>query len=45
MLSGPDGRTVKWGGVVGSLLRSAVTSAVLLALYYAAPLCSWATIQ
>ena len=38
MLSGPDGRTVKWGGVVGSLLRSAVTSAVLLALYYAAPL-------
>jgi voltage-gated potassium channel len=38
VLSGPDGRTVRWRAVVGSLVRSAVTSAVLLALYYEAPL-------
>jgi voltage-gated potassium channel len=35
---GPDGRTVRWRAVVGSLLRSAATSVVLLALYYEAPL-------
>jgi voltage-gated potassium channel len=37
-LSGLDGRTVRWRTVGGSQLRSAVTSAVPLVLYYEAPL-------